>query len=132
MKVRLYIKEVKGKGRGVFSYKPIDKDEIIEECPLIVFPTEDYDLITSTQLANYSFFFNKDENTLAIAMGFGSLYNHVFPSNASHSIDKDKKLIIIYAIRYIKAHEEICINYNGDHENDSLEWFDTRNLNYRL
>jgi SET domain-containing protein len=131
MITRLFIKEVKGKGRGVFSSMLIAKDEVIEECPLVVIPAEDYDIITSTRIVNFCFFFDREEKILALAMGFGSMYNHAFPSNASHSIDRDTRLVTIYAVRAIAAGEEICINYNGDHENDSLEWFVSRNITYR-
>ncbi len=131
MKAKLFIKKVKGKGRGVFSSVPLEKDEVIEECPLIVIPADDYEMITATQIVNYCFFFNKEENILALAMGFGSMYNHAFSSNASHSIDPDAKTVTIYAVRSIKAGEEICINYNGDNENNSLEWFESRDITYR-
>jgi len=40
--VTLYIKSTKGKGRGVYCNHPILKDEIIEQCPLLVIPASDH------------------------------------------------------------------------------------------
>jgi SET domain-containing protein len=127
----LYVKEVKGKGRAVFSTTAIAENDLIEECPLIVLSPADFDIVTSTEVVNYCFFFDKEEKILALAMGFGSLYNHAFPSNAHHMIDKETKTITIFALRDIKANEEICINYTGDPDNDSTEWFSARNIEYR-
>jgi uncharacterized protein len=126
----LYIKTVKGKGRAVFSTAAIAENDVIEECPLIILSPDDFHIITTTEVVNYCFFLDKEKKILALAMGFGSLYNHAFPCNAHHIIDKEAKTITIFAIRDIKAHEEICINYNGDPDNDSMEWFEARGLKY--
>ena len=131
MKNKLYIKQIKGKGRGVFSFTSFAKDELIEECALITLPAQDFDIIASTEMVNYCFYIDKDEKTLAIALGFGSLYNHLLRANAHHIIDKEKKTISIFALRDIPAQEEISINYNGEPGNDSLEWFSSRNIHYR-
>ena len=131
MNPRLYIKKIKGKGRGVFSFTPIAKDELIEECPLIIIPAEDFDYIASTEIVNYCFYADKEEKILSVALGFGSLYNHLLQANAHHVIDKEEKTISIMALRDISAHEEISINYNGEPDNDSLEWFSSRNIDYR-
>jgi SET domain-containing protein len=131
MKPPLYIKNVKGKGRGVFSKQPISKDDIIEECPLIVLPAEDFPIITSTRMVDYTFFFDKEKEELAIVLGFGSVYNHAVLSNAHHQLDSEKKVMTFFASSDIKAGEEICINYTGDSDDDSLQWFTDRNLKYR-
>jgi len=124
----LYIKKVSGKGRGVFSRTPIVEGEIIEQSPLLVMPGEDYDRLTQSVMVNYCFFFDREKKMLGLATGFSSMYNHQSPSNATHSVDPSTKLITITAVRNIEANEEICINYNGSFDNDSLDWFQTRNL----
>ncbi len=131
MKPSLYIKNVKGKGRGVFSMEPISKDDIIEECPLIVLPAEDYPIVSSTRMVDYSFFFDMEKKELAIVLGFGSIYNHAVLSNACHELDRGKKIMIFSASTDIKAGEEICINYTGDPVGDSLQWFTDRDVKYR-
>ncbi len=127
----LYIKNVKGKGRGVFSKQPIAKDDMIEECPVIVLPAEDFPIITSTRMVDYTFFFDKEKEELAIVLGFGSIYNHAVLPNAHHQLDSERKIMKFYASADIKAGEEICINYTGDPADGSLQWFTDRNLKYR-
>jgi SET domain-containing protein len=127
----LYIREIKGKGRGVFSSTPIQENDLVEECPLIEIPAEDFDAVTSTHVVNYCFFLNKEQNILSVALGFGSIYNHAFPCNAHHMIDREAKTITFFALRDIKPGEEITINYNGDPQNDSLHWFTARDIEYK-
>ena len=127
-KAKLYIKTVKGKGRGVFCNLPILKDEIIEECPLLVIPADDYDRLKSTHLVDYFFNFNREENTHALAMGFGSLYNHARLSNSYYKIDIETRTITFYALDLINKGEEICINYAGKPGEDFNEWFAARNI----
>jgi SET domain-containing protein len=131
MKGSLYIKSVKGKGRGVFSTGPISKDDIIEECPVIVLPQADYAIVSSTRMVDYCFFFNREKEELAIVLGFGSIYNHAVLSNACHQLDRENKTMVFYATTDIKTGEEICINYTGDSGDDSLQWFTDRNIKYR-
>jgi SET domain-containing protein len=130
MNPTLYIKNVKGKGRAVFCKQPLPKDALIEVCPLIVLPGTDYNLVTATLMINYCFFFNPEKEELAIALGFGSLYNHASLANAVHQLDMKKKCLFFYAAREIKAGEEICINYDNDSSTDKPKWFNDRNLKY--
>jgi uncharacterized protein len=128
MKTTLFVKNSKGKGRGVFTGRSIPKDEIIEECPLLVLPADDFERITSSRLVDYFFNFNKEENTLALALGFGSLYNHALHPNAYYELDPERNVITIYAFRTIQSGEEICINYGGKPGKEFKEWFDARNI----
>ena len=127
---KLYFKTIKGKGRGVFSNRLILKDEIIEKCPLLVIPAEDYHRLRATQLCDYFFDLNKEEKTLALALGFGSLYNHANLPNANYSIDNETKIITFIALDSIEKGKEICINYSGEPGIDYKEWFDARNIEY--
>lgn len=49
----------------------------------------------------------------AIALGYGSLYNHSYDPNSFYSMENDDWMII-WALRNIKKNEEITFNYNGD------------------
>ena len=129
-KTALYIKSTKGKGRGVYCEHPILKDEVIEECPLLVIPETDHVSLESTKLVDYFFSFNKAENTKALALGFGSLYNHKRLPNAHYWIDIEAKSITFYALEDIDKDQEICINYGGNPESDFSEWFTARNITY--
>lgn len=131
MQSQLYIKEVKGKGRGVFSAVDINADELIEVCPLLMLKEEEYDLINGSFVMNYCFYYNREKNQVGLAMGYGSLYNHKVPANARHQISREDKTVHIIAVSNIEANEEICINYSGEFDNDSKSWFENRGLVYQ-
>ncbi len=63
------------------------------------------------KMATYVFEWTK--KTSAIALGYGSIYNHSFTPNARY-YDGRNQTKIFMAIRDIKAGEEITVNYNGD------------------
>lgn len=131
MSKQLYIKNVKGKGRGVFCKQLIAKDEVFETAALIVLPAADYNTATSSSLADYFFNFNRNEHTLALVLGFGSLYNHAMHCNAAYSLNRETKTMEYYALEDIKPGTEICINYSGEYGKDYKEWFETRNIPYK-
>lgn len=128
MKPYLYLKEVQGKGRGVFCNQDIAAGDTIEVCPVIVVPADDFVLLNSTPLSGYCFYFNKEENTLSLAMGFGSMYNHRLYPNALYILDRDEKQMIFTAYEPIPAHTEICINYGGAYGEDYSKWFRDRDI----
>lgn len=128
MKHRLYIKPIKGKGRGVFCKQFIAKGEIIETAPLIVLPAADHPTATSSQLCDYFFNFNKEEHTLALVLGFGSLYNHATRNNAVYTLDRENKTMEYYALEDIPPGTEICINYSGEYGKEYKEWFEARDI----
>jgi SET domain-containing protein len=131
MSHQLYVKKIKGKGRGVFCREKIMRDEVIEICPVIVLPAADHDTAVSSRLSDYFFNFVKEENTLALALGFGSLYNHAVMSNAAYQLDRENRTMIYYALEEIPAGSEICINYAGQQGISYTEWFESRNIIFR-
>lgn len=64
--------------------------------------------------------FNWGESSTALALGFGSLYNHSFTPNATTLETADE--LVITALRDIDPGEEIFINYTGT--DTSGVWFD--------
>jgi hypothetical protein len=126
----LYIRNVEGRGRGVFSEKAIEADELIESCPVLILEPEDFAVITATFLGQYCFFWEKDNGIICIGMGFASVYNHSYPSNANYFMDHERATMDIFSVRPIAAHEEITINYTGDPYNPSRQWFAGKNIPY--
>lgn len=119
----LYIGYTEEKGRGVFTATDIHEGDTIEICPVIELPAAEMPVIHKTFLHDYYFVWNEDEKSGAIALGFGSLYNHeVFP-NADFIVDYEQKVIEIVAIRDINAGSEITINYHGESGDDEKLWF---------
>ena len=116
------VKRAKGKGRGVFALRPIRKGEIIESCPVLVLPAEavgndDY----KTGLHDYCFAWGR--GTVALVLGYGSLYNHSYKPNARYD-DVTPQTKEFTALRDIAAGEEITINYNGSPTARAKVWFD--------
>ncbi|MBB2144475.1 SET domain-containing protein-lysine N-methyltransferase [Pedobacter sp. LMG 31464] len=128
MKKRLYLKPIKGKGRGVFCNTDISEGEVIEVCPVIIIPAEEFSGLSATPLMDYSFYFNKEENTLSLTMGFGSMYNHQQYPNAVYLLNREDRQMVFTAHENIKANTEICINYGGDYGIDYSKWFADRDI----
>jgi SET domain-containing protein len=106
------VKRVQGKGRGVFARRLIRQGEVIERVPVLVLATEEVkDCQSWAGLAGYCFLWGK--GTLALALGYGSLYNHSYHPNARYD-DEGAQTKVFTALRDIAAGEEITVNYNGE------------------
>lgn len=118
----IYVKKIAGKDRGVFASKPIKKGMVIERVPMVIVPVQEvYTDTISTKLADYVFNWGRDE--VAIALGYGSLYNHSYRPNAEY-VAKNKRTQVYSALRDIEPDEEITVNYNGDSASRTALWFD--------
>jgi SET domain-containing protein len=121
---QLEVRPTGGRGRGVFAQVAFPAGEIIESCPVILIPAEQWHIIEPTVLALYIYNFGPDGEHAAIALGYGSLYNHSFSPNAEYLKSWDEQLIRIRAIQDIQPGEEITVNYNGSPEDQSPMWFE--------
>lgn len=109
----IVVKQSPGKGRGVFARRAIKKGEVIEKVPVILLPKET--VVGNAHgkvLDKYVYWWNK--KTLAVSLGYGSMYNHSFTPNAEYV--QGHASITYRAIRNIKLGEEIQINYQWDAE----------------
>jgi SET domain-containing protein len=113
------VKRVKGKGRGVFARRFIAEGEVIERVPVLVFPVEESD--DDSVLSEYCFLWGR--GTLALALGYGSLYNHSYCPNARYD-DVGRQTKVFTALRDIEPGEEVTVNYNGDPNDRSPVEFD--------
>jgi SET domain-containing protein len=120
----LYIAPSELEGRGVYCGDSIEQDSVIEVCPLVIIPAKEMPLLKQTNLYNY--YFEWKENAGAIALGYGSLYNHAYVPNARYVIDEDFDSLTVIAITNIPAGTEIRFNYNGDIDNQTKVWFDKK------
>lgn len=112
-------------GLGVFTGAAIPADSIIEICPILYLPQEEIHILQGTIINDYYFEWDEDLSAGALALGYGSIYNHSFSPNASYSVDMEGRTIYIKAHKKIEAGEEITINYNGEPDDQSPLWFDT-------
>lgn len=110
--------------RGVYCSQDIPKGSTIEFCPVLVIPKDEVDIIHHTELHDYYFVWGEQDDEAAIALGYGSLYNHSYKPNADFELDIEEKLIRIFAIKNIKSGVEITFNYHGMPEAKDEIWFD--------
>lgn len=109
---------------GVFAGRNIEAGEIIEVCPVLLFPKSQLHHVRQTILDDYYFDWGDAGEWYALCLGYGSLYNHSYSPNAEYGMDFDNKTIDFYCVRDINAGFEIFINYNGDVDNQSKVWFE--------
>ena len=116
-------RKIKGKGRGVFALKDFEKGEMIEECPVILLSDKEVALCEQTILDDYVYAWKSDEDG-AIALGYGSLYNHSPKPNVEYDLMYKDKTIVYKAIESIKNGEEILLDYNWDSKEATVKkWF---------
>ncbi len=126
---KIYISQsrINHAGRGVFAGTDIKKGEVIERCPVILVPRHDTSNLSESILVTYFFYFGKNKETLAVALGFGSIYNHSYKPNATYKPVLRQKVIEFTAIKDIKKDLEITVNYNfGSPKDKTPLWFNVR------
>jgi SET domain-containing protein len=105
-------------GRGVFAARSFQPGEMIEDCPVLLVPAS-----TVSELHLDGYCFEWDEDRCAIALGYGSLYNHSWRPNARYDHDHELDVVTYTAVRSIEAGDEITINYTGDPDGRMGLWF---------
>ena len=120
----LSIQHSPGKGRGVYARSSIPQGELIERAAALFIPAGEWNYIKNTMLSNYWFSFGPNKEHVAIALGYGSLYNHSYTPNALYEVKEEEMLVQFKALRDIQEGEEISINYNRDPRDKSPVWFD--------
>ena len=120
----LFIADSLNRGRGVFSSENLSAGIIIEIAPVIVMSPEERLVLDKTHLHDYIFLWGNDETQCCVALGYVSIYNHDYQSNAEYEMDFEANSIRIRTVREIKKGEEIFINYNGNWNDETPVWFD--------
>jgi uncharacterized protein len=120
----LYIGDSLDRGRGVFTSERIAAGQTIEVAPVIVLSQAERILLDQTLLHDYIFLWGEKNSACCVALGYVSIYNHHYQSNAEYEMDFASRLIRIRTVRPIKKREEIFINYNGTWNDSKPVWFD--------
>lgn len=111
------------KGRGVFAARPIKSGETVEIALVIVlripFPMLPQDV--QRMVFNWELLANV-QGTHALALGYGSMYNHDNPANLRYQADPTTDSLHFIAVRDIAADEELTVNYNAT--GGAAEWHD--------
>lgn len=109
LRMDIYIKEVAGKGRGVFAARSFRKGERVEAAPVIVLTDEDVDLIDQTTLSDY--YYKWGNSLFALVLGYGSLYNFSTTPNLTFKPDFQQNVMLYRARKAISEDSELTINY---------------------
>jgi hypothetical protein len=118
------------KGRGVYALRPFNTGDIVEESIVLIVW---YDAIPEV-LKNIVF--NWEALTItqkgsALALGFGSMYNHANPANLKYVPDTVNQSLRFIAVKDIQVGEELTINYNaidGGPNSEMDHWFSERKI----
>lgn len=127
----LFIAPTTEMGRGVFTSEDIEPGTVVETSPVIVMSQDERKLLDKTLLHDYIFEWGGEKDHAigigcCMALGYAAVYNHSYLSNCEYEMDFEELQISIKTVRYIKAGEELFINYNGDWNDSKLLWFDAK------
>ncbi len=115
-------------GLGVFAVEPIAEDEVVEVAPVLYIPEPEAEHVARTMLREYYF---QWEEGVAVALGYGSVYNHSYTPNATYMPwplrGYPHGVFVLAALGPIAAGEEITFNYAGGSRGRQDLWF-TPNL----
>lgn len=106
----LCIRRTPRRGRGVFALRRFRPDETIEIAPVLLIPDPQHTHLHKTELKDY--YFKWGNGHAALALGFGSLYNHASDPNAEFLCHPASQSIRFTAARTIRKGEEITIDYD--------------------
>jgi uncharacterized protein len=122
----LYIAHNELKGRGVFTAQALSAGDLIEVCPAIVIPASHRQKVHETVLHDYYFEWPDEQGSIAILLGFGSLYNHSETPNAKVFFDVDDRSVEVRCITPVEPGGEVTLHYReGARDSESL-WFEVR------
>lgn len=132
--VEAYIKDTgTAKGRGVFAGKDFKKGEVVEVAPVIIMyrPFETVPPVLKMVVFNWTALAGYPNPASAVALGYGSIYNHDNPANMIFKADPQTKTIHYIAVTDVAKDEELTINYNsggGSAVSESDDWFKRRGV----
>jgi SET domain-containing protein len=107
-------------GLGVFALRRIGRGGLIERCHVLLLEPAEAEVVAAGGL--YGMMYDWPNGSSALALGFGSLYNHDPDPNAEYTAHEDGPELEIVARRDISAGEEITIDYTGGGQIEL--WFD--------
>jgi hypothetical protein len=91
-----------------------------------VLSKEERILLDQTLLHDYIFLWGRQATQCCVALGYVSIYNHDYQSNAEYEMDFETRNIRITTVRNIKKDTEVFINYNGTWNDPKPVWFDRK------
>ncbi len=110
-------------GRGVYASEDIPSGQIIKTTPVVLLDLKSQPFPPQIRRLVY----NWSKTQVALALGFGSLYNHSDQPNLTFTRIKNDLSITFKALRNIEAGEQLTISYDylGSGENPrDRSWFE--------
>ena len=99
---------------GVFASRAIEAGEVVEIAPVIPLRGSFEGFERALQCCVFDWdSLARAKDTSAIALGYGSMYNHANPANMQYLSVLEGAAIKFVAVRPIRAGEELTINYSG-------------------
>ena len=121
-------------GLGSFSTSAFAEGETVEASPVIVL-TEKYENLPKEikhRVYNWGRLSRtKPDTALALALGYGSHYNHSDTPNLSYQADTTSMTLIFIARRNIEPNEQLTIHYNQNTDGSLPEkttWFKNKKI----
>ena len=121
---------IDGAGLGIFAKKDFNPFDVIEYCHIIVFDWRQK-YLQDFSVAKYAYTYycecgecKKHGKVLVLPLGFGAIYNSSLEkseSNCEFYINIHTPVQIFYAIKKIKAGEEILTYYGDNYVNAFLK-----------
>ena len=100
----VYVSSSKIHGNGVFAKVSFNPTDLVERCPVLPIKHTDAHYVT-----DYVFYIPGHPTIKALALGYGSLYNHSDTPNLRFSVENNT--VVMYATKKIAKDEELFINY---------------------
>jgi len=113
--MKVEIRHAKGMGLGVFAIKNIKEGELIERCPVIRIPKDQFDIIKCSMLNDYMYVAESNGVEAGkLCLGYGSLYNHSDNPNIEWR-GVNARYMDFHTVRNIKKGEQLFIHYGDDY-----------------
>jgi len=125
---RIYVAETgSALGRGVFTARDFSAGERVEICPVVLLDLKAQPFPGQIRRLLYCW----SKTHVALALGYGSFYNHSDHPNLTFQLDPEKLTITFRALRDITAGEQLTISYDyiGEGQNPrKRSWFEIHSV----
>lgn len=119
-------------GRGVYAARNISVGEIVEICPVVLIQSDFEALPPSIRKIVFNWnVLAKMSGFHAVALGYGSMYNHSNPANLRYEACEHGQYLKFISVSNIEKDNELTINYNaygGYHTSEKDTWFEQNGI----
>ena len=103
---------------GVFTRKPIQQYDVIQESPYTTFAEDELENAPTIERYTYGAGYLDQVDEVVLGFGFAALFNHSEEPNVAYMLDPVNEVMRHYALDDIDAGEELVIDYGIDEDND--------------